>query len=36
MFVCSVYVLGCPVSNCMCDHRNTERGPMFQKESTGK
>jgi hypothetical protein len=24
------------VSNCMCDHRNLERGPMLQMGTTGK
>jgi hypothetical protein len=24
------------VSNCMCDHRNPYRGPMFQLGTTGK
>jgi hypothetical protein len=24
------------VSNCMCDHRNPERGPMFQVQNEGK
>jgi hypothetical protein len=24
------------VSNCMCDHRNPEKGPIFQLGTTGK